>query len=226
MDPRFFRKYIDIINEAGDPDYVAYQQLKGQLDSMNFLKGDAGKQSYTDVDPATQSAQTKMQSKLDGMKQQLISKGINPDDDEPAAQPKTEKDVQDLNAKYNTKKSQPATATQSTVQKPPAVGIGGTTQPATAAPAAQPAQPTQPTQPAQPAQPLQPPSKPMIPSTTPPPAPPAAQLPKPSTGSATTASTTPTIAAPAEPNPSTGSATTTETVDDVERIRNFMKKKY
>jgi hypothetical protein len=34
------------------------------------------------------------------------------------------------------------------------------------------------------------------------------------------------VAAPAEPKPSTGSATTTETVDDVERIRNFMKKKY
>ena len=222
MDPRFFRKYIDIINEAGDPDYVAYQQLKGQLDSMNFLKADAGQQSYADVDPATQNAQTKMQSKLDGMKQQLASKGINPDDDEPAAQPKTEKDVQDLNAKYNTKKSQPTTPTQSTVQKPPAAGIGGTTQPATAAPAAQPA-PT-----AQPAQSAQPPSQPMVPSTTQPPAPPAAQLPKPSTGSAPTASTTPTVAAPAEPQPSTGSATpTTETVDDdIDRIRNFVKKKY
>jgi hypothetical protein len=35
------------------------------------------------------------------------------------------------------------------------------------------------------------------------------------------------VAAPAEPQPSTGSATTTETVDDdIDRIRNFVKKKY
>ena len=101
------RKDMKKLHEAVStlsPEQLAYNQLRAQIDSANFLRGDNTANTVVNTTPEVQASQANMNNKLAQMAAALKAKGIDAaaeyDAPEPGAAPAQ---PVDLNQKYNSK---------------------------------------------------------------------------------------------------------------------------
>lgn len=80
------------------PEQLEYNKLRAQLDSLDFLRGDTGRNTYSDTSPEVDANVNAMRQKLAGMEAALKAKGIDAraeyDAPEPGQQPTQPVDLQ------------------------------------------------------------------------------------------------------------------------------------